>query len=218
MRSFCVIGLGCFGFSLAKSLISRKCQVMVISPNAEQVNLLADDAAYAVIGDPTNEATLRTAGVTDYDCAVVCIDDSMNDSILATMILKDLGVKEVVARAMNDRHRRVLDRLGADMVVFPEEDMGDRIAQILAKKDILDYFSFSEECSIAEINIPKDWVGKSIIENHIRNRYGVTVIALRHQGGQLDFAPDPSVPLLPDDTITIMGRDDSINKISSKLN
>lgn len=218
MRSFCVIGLGCFGFALAKSLIARKCQVMVVSPDAEQVNLLADEAAYAVIGDPTNEATLRTAGVADYDCAVVCIDDSMNDSILATMILKDLGVKEVVARAMNDRHRRVLDRLGADMVVFPEEDMGDRIAQILAKKDILDYFSFSEECSIAEIHVPKDWIGHSIIENHIRHRYGVNVIAVRRPGAGPDFAPDPNEPLGADYTLTIIGKDESIDKLSEKLN
>ena len=155
MRSFCIVGLGCFGMALTNALLEKKMQVMVISEDAEAVNAVADRVTSAVIGDPTSEAVLRSSGVADYDCAVVCIDDNMSDSILATMILKELGVAEVVARAMNERHKRILTRVGADMTVFPEEDMGDRLAQVLSKKEVLEYFSFSDDYSIVEIHVPK---------------------------------------------------------------
>jgi len=217
MRSFCIVGLGCFGLALTRALLEKKCQVMVVSPDAEAVNAVADLVTSAVVGDATSEAVLRAAGAADYDCAVVCIDDNMNDSVLSTMLLKELGVKEVVSRAMNDRHKRVLEKVGADMVVFPEEDMGDRIAQILIKKDILDYFSFSDECSIAEIQIPREWVGKSIIECNIRRHYGVTVIALRAGGGKLDFAPQPDAPLREGDTMTVIGSTEHIDKLARRL-
>lgn len=216
MRSFCIIGLGCFGTALAQALAAKRHQVLVISEDEEAVNAIANTVTNAVIGDPTSETVLCTAGVADYDCAVVCIDDSMNDSILATMTLKEIGVAEVVARAMNARHRKVLEKIGADMVVFPEEDMGERLAQILMKKDVLDYFSFSDEYSVAEIHVPRDWIGRTMIELNIRRRYGITVIALR-RGGKLDVTPAPDVPFSEGDTITIMGTDDKIEKLAKRL-
>ena len=219
MRSFCIIGLSCFGIALTKSLIERKSQVMIISENEDEVNALADLVTGAVIGDPTNEAVLRSAGVTDYDCAVVCIDDNMNDSILATLILKELGVKEVVARAMNERHKKVLSRIGADIVVFPEEDMGDRLAQVLMKKDVLDYYNFSDGISLAEIHIPKEWIGHTMGTNdlHIRRKYGLTVVAVRHGDGKPNVTPDPDLPFCAGDTLTIMGTDQRIEQIIKKL-
>lgn len=217
MRSFCIVGLGCFGTALTNALLEKKTQVMVISEDAEAVNAIADQVTSAVIGDPTSEAVLRSAGVADYDCAVVCIDDNMSDSILATMILKELGVGEVVARAMNERHKRILTRVGADMTVFPEEDMGDRLAQVLFKKDVLEYFSFSDDYSIVEIHVPKEWVGRSMIDIHVRHRYGVTVVAVRHEGGRLDVLPSPDAPFEEKDTITVVGTDDKIEKLTKRL-
>lgn len=216
MRSFCIIGLSCFGVALANALLEKRSQIMVISEDAEAVNAMADRVTGAVVGDPTSEAVLRGAGVADYDCAIVCIDDNMNDSILATLMLKELGVKEVVARAMNERHKMVLSRLGADMVVFPEEDMGDRLAQRLVKKDVLDYFSFSDGISIAEIHVPREWVGETMISLNIRRRYGVTVIAVRRDG-RLNVSPNPDVPFASEDTITILGAEEKFEKITKRL-
>ena len=216
MRSFCIIGLGCFGTSLAYALAEKRHQVLVISEDVEAVGEIADKVTNAVVGDPTSESVLRAAGVTDYDCAVVCIDDNMNDSILATLTLKEIGVGEVVAQAMNARHRKVLEKLGADTVVFPEEDMGERLAQILVKKDVLDYFSFSDAYSVAEIHVPKDWVGRTMIELNIRRRYGITVIALR-RGGRLDVSPAPDIPFGEHDTVTILGTDEKIDKLARRL-
>jgi len=217
MRSFCVVGLGCFGMALTNALLEKKAQVLVISEDAEAVNSMADRVTGAVIGDPTSEAVLRSAGVADYDCAVVCIDDNMSDSILATMILKELGVGEVVSRAMNERHKRILTRVGADMTVFPEEDMGDRLAQVLFKKDVLEYFSFSDDYSIVEILVPKEWVGRSMIDVHVRHRYGVTIVAVRHAGGKLDVLPAPDALFEESDTITVVGTDDKIEKLTKRL-
>ena len=219
MRSFCIIGLSCFGIALTKSLLEKKAQVLVISEDADSVNSMADLVTGAVIGDPTNEAVLRAAGVTDYDCAVVCIDDNMNDSILTTLILKELGVREVIARAMNERHKMVLRRLGADQVVFPEEDMGDRLAQVLIKKDVLDYYNFSDGISLAEIHIPKEWIGHTMNTNdlHIRRRYGVTVVAVRHGDGAPNVTPDPDLPFRAEDTLTIMGTDKKLEQILKHL-
>ena len=217
MRSFCVVGLGCFGMALTNALLEKKAQVLVISEDAEAVNSIADRVTGAVIGDPTSEAVLRSAGVADYDCAVVCIDDNMSDSILATMILKELGVGEVVARAMNERHKRILTRVGADMTVFPEEDMGDRLAQVLFKKDVLEYFSFSDDYSIVEIFVPKEWVGRSMIDVHVRHRYGVTIVAVRHAGGKLDVLPAPDALFEESDTIAVVGTDDKIEKLTKRL-
>ncbi len=216
MRSFCIIGLGCFGTSLAYALVEKRHQILVISEDEEAIGEIADKVTNAVVGDPTNEAVLRAAGVADYDCAVVCIDDNMNDSILATLTLKEIGVGEVVAQAMNARHRKVLEKLGADSVIFPEEDMGERLAQILVKKDVLDYFRFSDEYSVAEIHVPRDWAGRTMIDLNIRRRYGITVIAVRRDG-RLDVSPAPDVPFQETDTITIMGTDEKIEKLAKRL-
>ena len=216
MKSFCIIGLGCFGVALAAALSEKRHQVLVISEDEEAVNAIANTVTNAVVGDPTNEAVLRRAGVCDYDCAVVAIDDNMNDSILATMSLKDIGVERVVARAMNARHRKVLTKIGADMVVFPEEDMGKRLAQILVKKDVIEYFRFADEYSIAEIRTPDAWIGQTIIELNIRRHYGITVIAIR-RNGKLDVSPAPDIPFGPDDTITVMGTDEKLEKLTKRL-
>lgn len=216
MKNFCIIGLSCFGLALTHALLEKKCQIMVIDEDAEAVNGIADQITGAVIGDPTSEAVLRSAGVADYECAVVCIDNNMTDSILATLMLKELGVEKVVARAMNERHKKVLNRLGVDMVVFPEEDMGDRLAQRLVKRDVLDYYTFSEGISIAEIHIPKDWEGHTMIDLNIRRRYGLTVIAVR-RAGRLDSSPNPEQPFGGEDIVTVMGTEEKIEKLTRRL-
>ncbi len=216
MRSFCIIGLGSFGVALAESLTEKRHQVLVISQDEEAVNAISNKVTYAILGDPVNESVLRAAGVADYDCAVVCIDDNMNDSILVTMTLKEIGVPEVVGRAMNSQHKKVLEKLGADMVIFPEEDMGSRLAQILMKKDVIDYFSFSDGYSVAEIHVPKAWVGHSILDLNIRRHYGITVIAIR-RGKKLDVTPAPDSSFLPEDTVTIIGTDDKIERLTKRL-
>ena len=142
MKSFCIIGLGKFGTSLANALVSAGKQVMIIDNDTEKVTMLADCVTNAVIGDATNMNLLKASGVSDYDCAVVCMTENISDIILVTIQLKELGVKHVIARAVNDGHKKVLEHIGADEIVYPEYDMGQRLAFRLSHSSITDFVQF----------------------------------------------------------------------------
>ena len=214
MKTFCIIGLGRFGQTLALTLVRNGHQVMVIDANAEAVNLLSDVVTNAIIGDPTSESVLRASGVKNYDCAVVCVSDNINDSILITLLLKDLNVPKVVVRATSDLHKRVLEKIGADLVVFPEQDMGEKLAYMLEKTNVMEYIEFSAEYSIVEIKIPSSWLGKTIIELDVRKRYGLTIIAVSDEvQGSVDISPDPSRVFQAGESVTVMGANKSIERL-----
>lgn len=214
-HSFCVIGLGKFGQSLALSLMKGGNQVTVIDYDPNMVNSIADQVTEAIIGDPTNENFLKASGVADCDCAVICTSAAMNDSILITIILKELGVKRIVARAISERHKMVLEKVGADIIVYPEKDMGEKLATLLSHKRLLDYFEFSNQYSIAEIVVPEKWFGKSIAQNDIRKKFNVTIIAVRHKDGKVDITPDPSTIFEDGDSISIVGDPNTVEKLTN---
>ncbi|MEG2378512.1 MAG: TrkA family potassium uptake protein, partial [Clostridia bacterium] len=132
MKSFVVIGMGRFGSALAIELTSLGHEVLAVDENEEAITRVADHVTHAVIGDAKDENVIRSIGVRNFDCAVVAIAGDIQDSVLVTLMLKDLGVKKVIAQAQSLMHQRVLERIGADQVVFPELDMGQRVAQTLA--------------------------------------------------------------------------------------
>lgn len=215
MKSFCIIGLGRFGQTLALTLSNKGHQVMVIDQNEEAVSLLSDTVTNAVIGNCTSETVLRDSGVPDYDCAVICISKNLDDSILTTIQLKDLGVKEVVVRAANDMHRRILEKVGADRIVMPERDMGEKLANMLSKStDVMEYIEFSKDYSIIETRVPDSWIGKSLAELLIRSKYGVTVLAVKKGGsGAMNISPDVKQPFEENDSVSLMGSNAQLEKI-----
>ena len=163
MKSFCIIGLGNFGKNLALTLAQNGNQVLVIDNVESDIDAIADHVTNAVCGDPTNEMVLRAAGVASYGCCVVCLgSDNMQESILVTLTLKELGIPKIVARASSEQHRKVLTKVGADMVVFPEKDMGRKLAYTLAKTDVFEFINFSKDHSIVELKTPRRWAGKAI--------------------------------------------------------
>jgi len=217
MKSFCIIGLDTFGQTLALTLTQNGHQVMVIDENNEAVNVLADIVTNAVIGEAVNENVLRASGVKDYDCAVVSTD-SMNDSILLTLMLKDMGIKKVVVRAVSNQHKRVLEKVGADQVVFPEQDMGEKLAYMLDKNNVMEYIEFSNEYSIVEVKVPRDWIGKSIIELNVRKKYGVNIIAVSAEGSSLmDITPKPDRVFSRGDLVTLLGANYDIDKLTKNM-
>lgn len=215
MNSFCIIGLGRFGRTLALKLAESGNQVMAIDRSESKVADIADNITDAVIGDASNEKFLSLAGVTNYDCAVVCFSKNVNDSVLVTLLLKEMGVKKVVVRASNEQHKKVLEKIGADMVVFPENDMGEKTAYLLSKQNVLEFIEFDDEHSIAEIVMPDKWVGKSARELDVRREYGITIFALRGADGNIQMTLNPDVPFKPADTLLIMGTNNSIEMISN---
>ncbi len=214
-RSFCIIGLGIFGQILAKNLAATGHQVLVIDIDDDIINVMSDVVTNAVVGDPTNEAVLHAAGVSDYDCAVVATAQNINDSVLTTILLKEMGVKQVIARAGNERHGRVLEKVGADMVVFPEKDMGEKLVNVLDRNNVLEYIEFSDSHSIVEITVPQSWIGKSLIELDVRRRHGVTVLAVGDsQTDEMNISPDPARKFNGSETVAILGENKNIDKIT----
>lgn len=216
MKSFCVIGLGSFGSTLAESLVKMGKQVMIIDRDAHKVNSLADIVTDAVIGEPTDETVLKNSGVRNYDCAVNCLNENLSDSVLVTVILKEIGVKTVIARAGSVRHQSVLKKLGADMVVYPEHDMAERIADVLVRKNVLDFIDLAEGYSMAEIKVPDKWIGKALNRLDIRRRHRLSVIFVRNADGKVIVPPDPMRAFCEGDKISIIGDTKSVDRLIGK--
>lgn len=217
MKSFVVFGLDAFGQTLAVSLEQSGHQVMVIDPDDDAVRKVADITTDAIIGDPMSESVLRKAGVTAYDTAVISFPGEINNTILLTMMLKDMGVKRVVARACSELECRVLEKIGVDRIVFPERDMGEKLAHTLDKQDVFDYLRYSEDYSIVEIKVPASWVGKTIIELNVRRKYGVNIIAINEAGkGKINISPAPDRAFLDEDVITLIGSNKTVNKLAGE--
>jgi trk system potassium uptake protein TrkA len=217
MKSFCIIGLGNFGKNLALTLSKNGHQVLVIDYNDTIIDEMGDQVVSAICGDATNENVLRSAGINNFDNCVVCLKNNMQDSILITLLLKEMGARNIVARATSERHKKVLNKVGADMVVFPERDMGQKLAFTLIKTDVFEYFNLSDEFSIAEIKVPKRWVGLSIKELDVRKIYGINLIATcNDEGEQFEMFSNPERIFRADERIVIMGENENIEKLTGK--
>ncbi|GJM78680.1 potassium transporter Trk [Paenibacillus sp. HMSSN-139] len=153
-QQFVVIGLGRFGSSLALELMDLGYEVLGIDRNEELVEEMSDQLTHAVVADATDEEVLKSLGVRNFDCGIVAIGNDIQMSILAAILLKDLGIKTVVAKAISVLHGRALEKLGVDRVIYPERDMGIRVAHQLVTPNLLDYIELSKEYSIVEMNVP----------------------------------------------------------------
>ena len=215
MKSFFIIGLDEFGRTMALDLMRQGAQVMVIDSAEEEVSEIADQVINAVVGDPTNPDFLLAAGVKDYECAVVCRSRKIDESLLITLALKDIGVKKVVAKAFNDQHLRILQKVGADKVVFPDRDRAKSLAFTLSRNYVTDYINFSDEYSIVTMDVPDYWVGKTVAELNIRKNMGINIIALKNPADE-----KPSVLISPShqfsagESVTVMGLKQSVEKIT----
>ncbi len=227
MRQFAVIGIGRFGFSVAKSLAEQGCQVLAIDRCEECVEEIADLVTQAVQLDATDEKTLRAVGVADVDVVVVAIGVNKEASIMTTLILQEIGVKEIIAKAISPLHGKVLKRIGANRVVYPEGDMGERLARSLASPSILDNLELSSEYGIFEILTPPSFVGKTLSELDIRAKFGLNVIAIKNQVSHLEdkkFTPSDQInisPLAndkipPGSVLVVVGSNQNLQRFSKK--
>ncbi len=214
-KQFAIIGLGRFGSSLCKELYKLGHDVLVIDSIEEKVSDLTNYSTHGAIADGTDEKALQSLGVRNFDYVVVAIGDDIQSSILTTLILKDLGCKNVWAKARNDYHQRVLEKIGADRVIHPEQDMGVRIAQYLTSKKLIDYIDLSEDYSIVELSASSKIANKSLIELNIRAKYGCTVLAIK-QGDKINIAPMPSDKIENGDILVVIGHKDDLKKFNDE--
>ncbi|MBQ5152916.1 potassium channel family protein [Macrococcoides caseolyticum] len=215
-KEFVVIGLGRFGGSIVKELSALDMDVMAIDSDEARVNEYADIATHAVIADTTDENVLKSLGIRNFDHVIVAIGDNIQASILTTLILKDLGVKKVTAKAQNDYHAKVLNKIGADTVVHPERDMGRRIAHNVASSSVLDYLELSDQHSIVEIRAGETLQGHTILELDIRANYGINIIAVK-RGREIIVSPDPAVAIENGDILIMIGHDNDLNRFEKKI-
>ncbi len=214
MKQFVVVGLGRFGSSVARTLAENDYNVLAIDSNEEKVQEIAKVVTHAVEADATDEEALRTLGVRNFDVAVVSIGDNIHANILATLILKELGVPYVVVKAQNALHGKVLSKVGADRIVYPERDMGVRIAHNLISSNVLDYIEFAPDYSIVEIVSTPNMVGKSLAQLDLRSKFGVNVMAIK-RGKDLNITPGANDRFLESDVLIVMGKNDDLDKLKN---
>lgn len=211
-RQFVVIGCGRFGTSVAMKLNELGSEVMVVDNNEEIIQDISEYVTHAVQADATDENTIRSLGIRNFDVAVVTIGSDIQSSILITLMCKELGVKHVVAKAQNELHAKVLYKIGADRVVFPEREMGIRIAKNLVYENVLDYVELDPRYGIAEIYAPDEWIGKTIKELDLRSKYHINVLGLK-QGADLNVQFDPEEELTEGTVLVVIGGNADINKL-----
>lgn len=204
MKSFIVIGLGRFGSQAARQLYQQGCEVLALDTKNELVQQLSDAVTQAVVADARDKDVLRALDAKSFDCAIVAIGESLADSVLATMNLKELGVPYVVCKAHDDTHREVLKKLGADRVVIPEKENADRLAKSLSSPNVLDYIELSDDYGIIEVPAPASWQGKSLIELNVRAKLGVNILAIKREGG-ITVSPAADFRIAQDDVMVVLG-------------
>lgn len=215
MKSYVVIGLGRFGTAVATELCALGSEVLAIDEDQSHIQAIADHVTHAVAADARDPAVLRTLGVKDFDCAVVAVGGDIGGSALITLSLKELGVPEVVCKAQSHVHRKVLEKIGADRVVFPEYEMGVKLAQGLTRSNVLNFIELSEDYGIVEAPVPRIWQGKTLQEANVRGRFRVNVIAVRdNTSGEMRVSPGGDYVMRSTDTLVLLGEDKDTGAVS----
>ena len=212
MKSFLVIGLGRFGSEVARKLSEQKGEVLAMDRRNDLVQQLSNDVTHAVVGDSQDKEVLRALGAGNFDCAVVAIGGDLSASVLTVMNLKELGVPYIVCEAHDETHRRVLEKLGADRVVIPEQENADRLAKSLSSTNVLDYIVLSNEYGIIEVPVPKVWVGKSLKELNVRAKLGINILAIKHDG-MTDVSPAADYVLSGDAIMLVLGNTKALDAV-----
>jgi trk system potassium uptake protein TrkA len=210
-KQYGVIGLGRFGSSVAKTLYEYGYDVMAIDSNEDRIQENLNHVTHAVQADSTDEEALKALGIKNFDVVVVAIGQDIQSSILTTLIIKDLGVKNLVVKAQNDLHGKVLYKIGADKVVFPERDMGLRVAHHLISPNILDFIELADDYSIVEIVASEFMVGKNLLQLDVRAKYGCNVMAIK-SGEKINVAPHAQDRISHGDILVVMGQNADLQK------
>lgn len=215
MRQIAIIGLDNFGYYLGRELYSKGFDVIGLDIEKNLVQRMKNDISQSVLADATDKETLLSLGIDQVEMAVVTIGTNMLASIIATFHLKEIGVKRVYAKALNEEHAQILTRIGADEILFPEKDLALSLARQIQNPNMLEYLPFIEDYSIFEIQSPKAFHGKSLRELDLINRYGVQVIAIRDiQSNSLNFIPKADYVIGKNDEMILLGPQQIIDEIS----
>lgn len=212
-KTFAVIGLGRFGTSVVEELVKSNYEVLVIDRDEQRVNKIAKIATHAVVLDTSDEEALREVGIQSIDHVIVAIGKDIEDSILTTLILKELGVKKVTVKVQNEYHEKVVKRLGADEVIQPEQLTGRRLAHRIITNNILEFYDLNENYSFIVIEATSKIIDTTVINLDLRNRYNINIVAIKR--GDDIIIPGPEEAFIEKDQLLLVGKNSDLQKFSS---
>lgn len=210
-KQYAVLGLGKFGYSVAITLENMGCDVMVVDNSQEKINNIADSVSFAIRADIGESNVIKSLGARNLDGAIIGVSENMEASIMAAIVAKEVGIPYVIAKAQNELHAKILRKVGADTIIFPEKEMGSRIAKSLVSTNFADLIELSADYSLVEIGVPEKWVGKSLLELNVRQRYDINVIGMI-QGDQVEVSLDPNAPMPADCLVIVVGSNKALQK------
>ncbi|MFR4947229.1 potassium channel family protein [Thomasclavelia spiroformis] len=211
-KQYAVLGLGVFGSTVATTLAKYDCEVIAIDKDESCVERIADEVTKAIVGDTTDIEQLKALGFEDIDVAVIAIGTHLEEAVLTTMNVKDLGVPCVIAKAKNKQFSKILEKVGANKVVRAEKEMGFRVAKSLLRKSIVDLVELDDDYSLVEINALSDWTGKSLEYLNIRQVYHMNIIGVKNSNGQMSLNIGANYIVQKDDHFFVIGKTTELEK------
>lgn len=214
-KQYAVLGLGSFGESVALTLENMGCDVLVMDDSYEKIQEISDKVSYAMKADVADPEALQSLGGRNLDGVVIAVSENLEAGIMATMLCKEMGIPLVVAKAKNSLQGAILERVGADRIVYPEIEMGSRVAKSLVSREFMDWIELSKDYSMVEIAVPDKWAGRSLVEVSARERLGINVVGIIVDG-KIDVTPDPQKPLPEGGILIVIGTNEILEKFDSR--
>lgn len=214
-KSFAVIGMGRFGQSVVEELIRKDADVLVIDKNPDRIAMMSKIATHAVTLDSTDVVSLKEVGIQSIDHVVVAIGKDLQSSILTTLVLKDLGVARVTVKVQNAYHQKVVEKLGADEIIQPEQLSGKRLASKIVSDNVLDYIDLNETHSFIVVHATKKIIKSTVINLDVRNKFNINIVAIRRDGKII--IPTPANTINADDQLLLIGSNVDLGKFNSWL-
>ena len=211
-KTYAVFGLGRYGIAVARELVDHGMEVIAVDSEERIVNMAADELPICKCADVTDPDVIRELGIANVDVVIIAMANNLEASVMAVTLCKEIGVKTVIAKCANEMHQKILLRVGADKVVFPENESGIRLARNLLSSGFVDMVSLAKNMSMIELDVKREWVGKNLIELNLRKKHSINVVALR-RGDMVSVDIDPHAPLSPDDKFIVIANPEKLSRL-----
>ena len=211
-KTYAVFGLGRYGIAVARELVHNGVEVIAVDMDERIVNAAADELPICKCADITDPEVIRQLGISNVDVVIIAMANNLEASVMAVTLCKEIGVKTVIAKSANEMHQKILNRVGADKVVFPENESGIRLAKNLLSSGFVDMVSLAKNVSMIELDVKPEWVGKNLIELNLRKKYSINVVAVR-KGESVSVDIDPHAPLQADDKLIVIANTEKLAKL-----
>ena len=211
-KTYAVFGLGRYGIAVARELVEHGMEVIAVDSDERIVNAAADELPICKCADITDPEVIRQLGISNVDVVIIAMANNLEASVMAVTLCKEIGVRTVIAKCANEMHQKILTRVGADKVVFPENESGIRLAKNLLSSGFVDMVSLAKNVSMIELDVKPEWVGKNLIQLNLRKKYSINVVAIRREN-MVSVDIDPNAPLQGDDKLIVIANTEKLARL-----